>query len=133
MLVFSDQKDLEEINEERIIQHFEDKDKEKMQRKQETYRNMANRQIEEVLAQIMSMSDFNDQRYSICEAVSEGRSTMLSHDISHHSDEELNDSQDKKEYDDDEDNDQILQDNYVNFMKNYSSGINCTLDNKRYP
>ena len=41
MLVFSDQNDLEEINEKQIYQQMEDIARNKMQRKQEIYREMA--------------------------------------------------------------------------------------------
>ena len=50
MLVFSDQKDLDEINRERIALHIQDVEQTRVQRKQAIYRKMADRQIEEVIA-----------------------------------------------------------------------------------
>ena len=63
MLVFSDEKELQEINDERIAQHMEELVQKKLERKQEIYRKMADRQIEEVLAQIMSMSDYDEKKF----------------------------------------------------------------------
>ena len=69
-----------------------------MQKKQEIYKKMADRQIDEVIAQIMSMADYDEKRFSRISAASE-RTDSLFGKVSHSSD-ILNDSQDRIEDED---------------------------------
>ena len=62
----------------------------------------------------MSMANYDEKRFNRISAASE-RTVSLVSEVSNSSD-ILNDSQDRIE---DEDNDQILNDSYINFMKNY--------------
>ena len=61
-----------------------------MLRKQEVYRKMADRQIEEVLAQIMSVSSYDENKYN--RISTQGTGTLMSQ-VSNSAD-ILNDSQD---------------------------------------
>ena len=90
MLVFSDENDLQVINSERIALHIQDLEQERQQRKQEIYRKMADRQIEEVIAQIMSMANYDEKRFN---RISTSRETTVSRvsEVSYSSD-ILNDS-----------------------------------------
>ena len=115
MLVFSDKKDLDEINRERIALHIQEVEQTRVQRKQAIYRRMADRQIEEVIAQIMSMANYDEKKYNLKTTVSQ-RTVSLASELSNSSD-ILNDSQDRIE---DEDDDQPLKDSYNKFMKDYS-------------
>ena len=71
MLVFSDQKDLDEINRERIVLHIQEVEQTRVQRKQAIYGKMADRQIEEVIAQIMSMASYDEKRFNRISAFTE--------------------------------------------------------------
>ena len=71
MLVFSDQKDLDEINRERIAQHIQEVEQTRVRRKQAIYGEMADRQIEEVIAQIMSMASYDEKRFNRISAFTE--------------------------------------------------------------
>ena len=72
---------------------MEELELQRMQRKQEIYRKMADRQIEEVFAQIMSLSDYDEERYIRMSAASQRTNSMFS-EVSNSSD-ILNDSQDR--------------------------------------
>ena len=80
-----------------------------MLRKQEVYRKMADRQIEEVLAQIMSVSSYDENKYN--RISTQGTGTLMSQ-VSNSAD-ILNDSQDQIE---DENDDSVLKDSYSDFM-----------------
>ena len=77
---------------------------------------MADRQIEEVIAQIMSMANYDEKRFNRISAASE-RTVSLVSEVSNSSD-ILNDSQDRIE---DDDNDQVLIDSYNDFMQSHEN------------
>ena len=93
MLVFSDQKDLDEINRERIAQHIQEVEQTRVQKKQAIYRKMADRQIEDVIAQIMSMASYDEKRFNRISAFTEITVSIISAESD--SSNILNDSQDK--------------------------------------
>ena len=76
---------------------------------------MADRQIEEVIAQIMSMANYDEKRFNRISAASE-RTVSLVSEVSNSSD-ILNDSQDRIE---DDDNNQVLIDSYNDFMQSHA-------------
>ena len=77
---------------------------------------MADRQIEEVIAQIMSMANYDEKKFNRISATSE-RTVSLVSEVSNSSD-ILKDSQDRIE---DDDNDEALNNSYIDFMKNYET------------
>ena len=74
---------------------------------------MADRQIEEVLAQIMSLSNYDEQRFNRMSKATSERTVSLVSDVVSNSSDILNDSQDRIE---DEDDDRALKDSYRDFM-----------------
>ena len=69
---------------------MEDLEIKKVKRRQQFYRKMADRQIEEVIAQIMSMADYDEKKFNRISGASE-RTVSLVSDVSNSSD-ILNDS-----------------------------------------
>ena len=64
MLVFSDQHELDQINKERINLHFEEQENIRISKKQEIYKKMADDQFNEVIATFMSLTEYNERRYT---------------------------------------------------------------------
>ena len=62
MLVFTKLEDLGEINQARIEQHFQQEELDKAERKQRVYQQLADKQIREVIAAMMSVSVIEERQ-----------------------------------------------------------------------
>ena len=96
MLVFTKLEDLDEINQARIEQHYQQEEMEKAERKQRVYQQIADKQIQQVIAAMMSVSDIGDRpkSRSIWYSWRQHQSDMGASIISENAANVLDDSQD---------------------------------------